>query len=581
MNTHQAILEQLTIQLVQMAVVGKGEETDSDAEQALKKLIELLFADGVYRIGTVEKTINYSLAALRQQYRGLIDELTSSSPIVMTSDIIAFRRAFKQIQQLVDMIEKNQAMNAISAAALALINHPDNGSYTLNDAQKIAVFSAASLAFTCITGGAGTGKTTVIIKALECILVDDPQCRIALAVPTGKAAQRLNSALHKHLEHRSGDVHSRIEHLQAQTLHRLLGISENSGQAYYHENCWLAIDVLAIDEASMVGNRLFRQIIAALPDYARLILIGDDNQLPAIDDTSVFNLLSQEPQGYTQTFIKTLKQQLNIKSLPEVGTDINLTANMVTSLRQVWRFDTLSVIKNSADAVLANDSEQFIKTLGDDFYPLPGVYHAEKLYSALAEKYSSNAKQLLTALKTRMILCANRQGQYGSNAINAHLDGIFRGILGNGAGKTWYEGRQIIIEKNQPNLGLNNGDIGICKSIDDRWHIQFDDHRSIPVEQLKADHSLAFAITIHKSQGSEYCHVDVVLDNFDAEQPNALINRALIYTGLTRAKQSLAVYGDTKMIEYALEFQNNTQKNDVREFLAILNTLHTQRMKKH
>lgn len=542
-----ALLRQLQQRLTHLAQV-----TDSEQVSVIQALIAELYhaqqqANGVLAAADVQAQLSVTLADLRRDYPMLIGDAEAPTPIVVFAEFIAFRRIYQQLRGVVNELRRRNTLLAPSESALSRISWQSH--FTLSDEQTLAVFTAAALPLCVITGGAGTGKTTTLTKALELIMLDNPDSDIFLAAPTGKAAQRLNESLAQQLDYVDDSVRDTLGQLRAKTLHRLLAVSERTGRALHHADNPLCCDVLVIDEASMIGSDLLAQTLAALPAHAKLILLGDANQLPPIQSVAFFNEISKLNVTYDAEFAAAVQNGLAMTLVPEQTNHKAKLNNALCRLTIARRFAQQSLIERCADAVLQRDSNALINVLGNQLLPMP---QAESLYQQLLQTYPINREGLLAQLPQRMILCANRQGTYGSEALNTRLDSAFRQILSIRHNDTWYSGRQILIEKNHPDLQLSNGDIGYCFAQNGQWLLDFGDNRVLPVDLLPSDYSLAFAISIHKSQGSEYAHVDMVLDRFDPQQPNPLVSAELIYTGITRARQSLMVFADNALIQQAL-----------------------------
>ncbi|PID66716.1 MAG: exodeoxyribonuclease V subunit alpha [Gammaproteobacteria bacterium] len=552
-------LQQLQSRLVFLATVDQGKENIPPTLLAgLKQLIALLYTaqnsgDAVVSMASTAINIGELLTAFPNLLSREGDN--RPTPMIVFADFVAFRRDWQQLSDtaayLRDTSKRQQHMLFSVpdrlAESLSVVQWQLADGSPLSDEQKLAAISAAVLPFCLITGGAGTGKTTTLAKALELCLLQNPDCKIELAAPTGKAAHRLNEALAAQVDSLHPSVREPLKQLQAKTLHRVLGISEHSDRPFYNAGNPLLCQVLVVDEASMVSGDLFAYIRqAVLPDTG-IILLGDANQLPAINATAFFTEISRLPVGYSQGFCQLVNPYLNrtikAKSAPLV--------NAICPLSVSRRFAKKSLIEQVADAILARQAEKIRVLLGQHFVALSAV--GTHFIEQLAGHYPREKIALQNALQHRIILCANRRGSFGSAFINRYLDAVFRQILGKPQA-VWYQGRRILIEQNDYQLGINNGDIGRCEWHKDKgWYIVFDDGRFLPVNHLAEEkYSLAFAITIHKSQGSEYPHVDVVLDRFDQQHPNRLIDKALLYTAVTRAKDSLTLCADAELLDYAL-----------------------------
>ncbi len=553
-----ALLNQLQQRLLSLADI----DSQSTIGYAVQKLIAQLFqaqqsGDGIVTIAAVEEHLDTSIAALCVDCPSLLNGVDSHSPIVVFPPFIAFRRTYIQLRQLLDNLLKRQQGIPPSQAALNTITWTLSEENSLNDEQKIAAISAASHPFSIITGGAGTGKTTTLSKALELILLDQPQTDILLAAPTGKAAQRLNESLQQQLTSVHSKVRATLEKVQAQTLHRLLAVSEDSGRAYRNEHNPLACQVLAIDEASMIGSDLLMQVLYALPDQAKLILLGDANQLPPVNAISFFNDISKIIPQYSDDFLALVNSHLDSPRLPAAITENPVFSNQICPLTLTNRFADQSVIEQAATALLSSDTDALLAALTHHRF---AIGDAPSLYRQLCDSYPVDRQQLLENLQQRMILCANRQGPFGSDAINRTLDTHFSTLLATTKDDPWYSGRQILIEKNYPDLNLSNGDIGRCQQREGQWWIYFEHGMAMPVALLPPRYSLAFAITIHKSQGSEYPRVDIVLDQFNPETPNPLVSVPLVYTAITRAKETVYLYGDDALLQHCCQAHQQQQK---------------------
>ncbi|MPV86618.1 exodeoxyribonuclease V subunit alpha [Ostreibacterium oceani] len=525
---------------------------------------------------------NMNFLTLLQAFDAVIGRPPTQKPLVYAApylmfrqqwlSVVAFAEAIKQRQNHLTppRIERWQAMGWQLA---------DNN--TLNTEQRQAVWMAATVGFTLISGGAGTGKTTTLTKALELILRENPQSRIVLAAPTGKAAHRLNESLAATLSYVDTSIQPLMVALTAKSLHRVLKISESGGKPYHDSNNPLFCDVLVIDEASMVGAAQLMQVFSALLPTCRVILLGDANQLPAINAVSLFNELSKESIGVSEKLAELSGSYLP-QALP-VGD--GLMQNCLCHLTAGNRFHRESMVGQCAHAVLANDASAFLAALGEHYRALdnhtmpdatsnaiPSVF-----YQQLLASYPIDADALHHQLSERIVLCAFRHGAYGTQAINAQLDAYCRQRLASSPNQLWYTGRPVIIEKNYYEMGLFNGDIGQCEWQAGRWVIVFDGERTVLVDNLPEAYSLAFAITIHKSQGSEYNQVDIVLKPEDSKTTNVqpFVTRELLYTAVTRARKQLVVYATQAIVSTALTPQSSIPRSIPSDWIELLEIIRT------
>jgi exodeoxyribonuclease V alpha subunit len=479
------------------------------------------------------------------------------------------------------------------------------------DWQKVACGLAAGGAFSIITGGPGTGKTTTVVKLLallQSIALNQDFARplwIRLAAPTGKAAARLKESI--------SDATGRLpESVLAQTglrdaiptevitLHRLLGSRPNSRQFRHDARNPLVLDVLVVDEASMVDLEMMAALLSALPDHARLVLLGDKDQLSSVEAGSVLGqLCSRAQEAYfvpdTATWIEAVcGQAIDPGLIDRQGLALD---QHVIMLRKSHRFTATSGIGQLAKAVNAGDAEQIGKVwqegysdlakldlpdiddealdkllIGrDENQPSKGYAHYLSVITqkrpaldAGKEAFDRWALEVLAAHSQFQVLCALRNGPFGVTGLNQRISDVLdkQGLIQ--AKSAWYEGRPVLVTKNDYRLGLMNGDIGIAMSypqLDKRngqlnWLLRVAFPKSdgskgihwiLPSRLLSIE--TVFALTVHKSQGSEFEHCALILP----PKRNPVLTRELVYTGITRAKRwfTLVSVGNSEMINDA------------------------------
>lgn len=415
------------------------------------------------------------------------------------------------------------------------------------DRQRLAALLAQFKALTLVSGGPGTGKTTTVVKLLALLQsqVGDKPLHILLAAPTGKAAQRLSESIRGAKEKLpvTDDVKAVIPE-QAQTLHRLLGAQGDTGRYRHDADNPLSCDVLLIDEASMIDLALMHAVLKALPDEARLILLGDRDQLASVEAGSVFGDLCA-----TQGMSNTLCVQLTPYG-------VNLAPQAVTSpladcrveLVRSYRFSADSGIGAAARASREGDVETFLQALTNSpdlsrcsTAQLPA--QLEQGYAAYREAAQQGAPASAFAAFLRFrVLCAHRQGAAGVEGLNALME----------AGRSpWYAGRPVIIRANDYALRLFNGDIGLCLPTAEGLRVFFEtspgNFRALAPGRLPV-HESAWAMTVHQSQGSEFDDVLLVLP----EVVTPVLDRPLIYTAVTRSKSRFALCGEEGVLKAAL-----------------------------
>ena len=487
-------------------------------------------------------------------------------------------------QRLLAMSERQLNIDNAVLAQLLTRYFPDDPSIDI-DWQKVACAIAATKGFSVITGGPGTGKTTTVTKLLAILqsLYQAAPLSIKLVAPTGKAAARLTESIlgaKNKLSEIPDDINSLIPQ-SAQTIHRLLGVKPFTNKFRHDKSNPLHVDVLIIDEASMVDLSLMAKLIEALPDHARLILLGDKDQLASVDTGSVMSALCQGlVLGQTPRYSKVRCEQLNtlcfngtVKLNAQTQSEFKL-ADCIAFLQHSYRFDAKSGIGQLALAVNTNNrgilnyveqqsSEGHFSDiiLDYDFVSTP----IEKLVNSAASHYANyltliaqgaSVAQVHAAFASYQLLAAVREGDYGVNSLNQRIERVLQqqGLISVNPNQRHYIGMPIMVSQNDYQLKLFNGDIGILMP-DDSGQLKavFIDEqgneRAFSPARLPA-HDKVYVMTIHKSQGSEFSYTAMVLPPL--KQASIGINRQLVYTGITRAKQTFELVADKKVLQLAM-----------------------------
>lgn len=587
-------------------------------------------------------TLPECLAALNASQAVSAGEL--STPLVLNDTRLYLRRFWRYEQQIAGAIETRLALpsaladpgsdatDTLSQALATLFQSSE-----VVDYQKLACALAARQRFSVITGGPGTGKTTTVVNllaALQAVAGEDPEragrkYRIRLAAPTGKAAARLNESIggavrRLPLDQLPGQVVLGDIPTKVTTLHRLLGSRPDTRQFRHNRDNPLLVDILVIDEASMVDVDLMASVVDALPERAQLILLGDKDQLASVDAGAILgelcqraadahytpetagwlravtsmavpaDLLDDQGQPLDQAVAMLRKsyrfqEDSGIRQLAEAVNTNTLDADMLTRIRQpafddvVWlnghtpRPDaeaTLSQICQHAVTgtpnAFANQGEG--RVIHNRPLPPPVGYrqylelmnnHGLCADSPRAE-WDALAVGVLEAFNNFQVLCALRKGPWGVEGLN---DRIARHLLAKKLlprSEGWYAGRPVLITGNDYNLGLMNGDIGITFSVpwgqDDNGEPTFVLRVAFPdsdspggirwispsrLQQLET----VFAMTVHKSQGSEFNHTCLVLP----DRLSPVLTKELVYTGITRAKNWFSlITGDAQVLGEAV-----------------------------
>ncbi|WP_339935816.1 exodeoxyribonuclease V subunit alpha [Vreelandella glaciei] len=551
-----------------------------------------------------------------------------------------------------DALCRSQTCRWSDTSAMDDASHPDILANALNilfkpidtlDWQKAACALATRSPFSIITGGPGTGKTTTVVRLLallQTLQLAQPNAhplRIRLAAPTGKAAARLNesiagqvndlplSGLESLLDEHSATASSNAIDIPTEvtTIHRLLGARADTRHFRHNAANPLALDVLVVDEASMVDIEMMTALLSALPTSAKLVLLGDKDQLASVEAGAVLGDLCRRADAahYTPATAQWLAE-LTDHPLPEALIDPNGQPldQAITMLRVSHRFTETSGIGQLAQAInqplneelRERDKHQAVHSVLNNGYadlhhlvlkpdaqnedsalerlvitgsperfpnagegrtnfkgapmaPPTGYQHylntlaSERPDTTLAfeengEAYDAWAKQVLSAYSRFQLLCALRKGPWGVEGLNLRIAKTLRHeklLFGNDhtLEKGWFEGRPVLVNQNDYSLKLMNGDIGITMAVPDPrtpgrtlLRVAFPtSDTEIPIHWVLPSRLHAvetvFAMTVHKSQGSEFQHTALLLP----QTPNPILTRELVYTGITRARDWLTL----------------------------------------
>ena len=418
------------------------------------------------------------------------------------------------------------------------------------DRQKIAVMKALASPLTIVSGGPGTGKTTIVSALIAALVLNDPAMRIALTAPTGKAAARMEDTIRKQMSMLSADWIKQMPN-RALTLHMLLGARPENGSFRFNRDHPLPYDVVVVDEASMIDLSLAAHLFSALSPDAKVVLLGDKDQLASVEAGAVFAELA-------------LQSSMYLHEPPGVSEGIS---DCVVWLTDNYRFDAESPIGNMARLVIeGKDMElaKWIQSQNSDVMKWENVEGGlpAKVLDEWVDGYKTYVEavhlgdpgNIFRAYKNFCILCAIRQGRRGVKGVNEVVAQKLRLKLerGRSGDSLWYPGRPVMITENDYVHEIFNGDIGIALADEDgNYEIWFEKkqggmHRVAP--SMLPAHETAFATTVHKAQGSEFEKVALVLPEHDVP----VLTRELIYTAVTRARKSLALYGSTKILAAAV-----------------------------
>ncbi|MCP5157864.1 MAG: exodeoxyribonuclease V subunit alpha [Gammaproteobacteria bacterium] len=438
------------------------------------------------------------------------------------------------------------------------------------DWQKIAAVVAMLKRVCVISGGPGTGKTSTVLRILALLTGQaERPLRIALAAPTGKAAARMQESIRaakpglKLATEQAAQIPE-----EAFTLHRLLGSRPDSVYFRYNGDNPLPLDVLVVDEVSMVGLALLAKTVDALLPSTRLILLGDKDQLASVEAGAVLGDLCAGAGRFSPAFREQLAT-LTGEALPHGKASSSSLVDAIVLLRHSYRFDAASGIGALAQAVNRGRATETVSLLDGRHADIDwrALASAEALPAQLTEPIATGFAPYLDAVRSGAgpetafgqfnrfrVLCAVRNGPFGVLALNMLCEEALHNRRLIDRRQVWYSGRPVMVIRNDYNLRLFNGDIGITlpdPEEPERMKVFFLGNdgalRGFAPARLP-EHETVYAMTVHKSQGSEFERVLVVTPH----EPSPVLSRELIYTALTRAKQQAVFYGVSEVFEAAV-----------------------------
>jgi exodeoxyribonuclease V alpha subunit len=459
------------------------------------------------------------------------------------------------------------------------------------DWQKMACATALLKRFCVITGGPGTGKTTTVTKLLALLVLlqrkansdEEPDKKqiIKLVTPTGKAAARLTESIKGAKSRLPIDVDI-IELIpdEASTIHRLLGVKPHSSEFIHHKDNPLHLDVLVVDEVSMVDLPMMAKLMAALPAHTKVILLGDKDQLASVEAGSVLGDIcagSGRDLCYSAALLADIQSmtQMDISGHCDVSAQPSLS-DSICLLQKSHRFDDKSGIGQLAKAV--NRSDWFgVKHLrqrnvaGLSFSDISSVdykrmvedsAHAYQPY-LLMVKEKQAPELIIEQFNHFQLLCAVRKGDFGVSGLNEAIENKLVAMKLINNKQLYYAGKPIMISQNDYALQLFNGDIGIILPEGEggqlkAWFIMPDGKPKPFYPNRLPNHDPVYAMTVHKSQGSEFEQVSMVLPPLNQVINNKVITKELIYTGITRAKTQFNLFSEAKVLEMSI--RQSTQR---------------------
>jgi exodeoxyribonuclease V alpha subunit len=450
---------------------------------------------------------------------------------------------------------------------------PAEGPNISGEWQKIAAITSLIKNLSIISGGPGTGKTSTVIKILSLVIdqYKNRPCHVALAAPTGKAAERLCQALQN--ADFMGKRMSLLKNLVIQTpstIHRLLGVLPNSPYFKYNSDNPLPYDILVVDEASMIDCALMAKLFSALKPGSKIIVLGDKDQLASVEAGAIMGDICD---AYASRHKRTPGFCAEISKISEnygLLSDKNETglSDCIVELKKNYRFAENSGIGVVSDAIKKGNSNEAWRILCSNTFSDLSLHSLpeseglpQRLYRNVVDNFTAyltekDPGQALSLFEEFRVLCTVRKGPFSVGAVNAVIERLLKVTGHIRPDSPWYAGRPIMVLSNDYNLNLFNGDIGIvmpAPAFSNELRAFFPGEapgnvRSFLPQRLPAVETI-FAMTVHKAQGSQFDHVLLMLpQNF-----SPILSRELLYTGITRAHKSCDIWCNKEVFIKSVE----------------------------
>ena len=447
-------------------------------------------------------------------------------PLVQTRDKkLYFRRYYEYEKQVADTLGKR----LIKENGESSFEEWDNCIFqSLDERQMLAVKTALRKDLLLLTGGPGTGKTRTIVAIILAVLNRNPNSSIALAAPTGKASFRMKESILSSLESFGLEDSLRLallEYSRSTTLHRLLGTKFGSVDFLRNEDNPLHHDLLIIDEASMVDLPLMSKLCASLRDETKLVLVGDADQLSPVQGGAVFNGLIKAPKA--ESYLAENLVCLATNHRRSISASSSSLGELCDAVRDGKAEEALALAKSGTEGI------RFIENLND-----PSIDQAIRAcFDSLTNADSPDSA--LSAIGNFRILCPHNQGYYGVENWNRRADNL----LPSGE----FNPRPVIVGVNDYSIGLFNGDDGVL--IGKKAYFSADEGTREVSRSRLPNYRSGYASSIHRSQGSEFEEVMIILPPVDAK----LLTRELLYVGVSRAKRKVTIVGAADALKEAVE----------------------------
>jgi len=515
----------------------------------------------------VSSTEQISLNYLKESF--WVGEGKERKAFILNEDKLYLQRYYYYETQILEKIFKQIKENDLLVNKEILLKERSfiNKLFPKNNTeinwQQIAVIQSFLHHFFILTGGPGTGKTTTVAKILALMFRVNPQFKVALVAPTGKAAARLRESLlsaQESLKNSDASITKSFETIYSGTIHRLLKMQFYNRKFKYNKENPLDYDLIIVDESSMMGVSLMAKLLEAIPINKRLILLGDKNQLASVEAGSIFGdiCLTQTIPNSFDKESKDLLSEIIGENTIEITKEPNLLTGKIIELQKSYRFDDNKGIGRISRLIINGKLKRKDLLFNSD-NDLKSVFWTEDYQSYLFDDFIQNYEDYilekdktlaLKKLNKVRVLCALQEGKQGVNYYNQKIIQYLKNKELIQPQGSFYHNQPIIITQNDYHLQLFNGDVGIIRYNENKElkaYFEGADQTLKSFDPYQLSHlNTVFAMTIHKSQGSEFDKVVVILPQ---NEDLPILTRELVYTAVTRAKTQVLLQAPYKVIE--------------------------------
>lgn len=521
----------------------------------LETLPDFLFEDEKTDIKLDENILNNWREALEKN--SLVSKDGTLAPLVFEDRRLYLHRFWKYEEELTGWIKQRSSVtNTIKEREQDILKSlfkPAEDLFEV-DWQYVAVCLSFLKDLVVISGGPGTGKTYTVLNiiAAQAKAHPDKKFKIALAAPTGKAARRLINSIEDGKTHLPDSFQDSIELPEhALTVHKLLGADYRGNNFKFNRDNQLPYDLVVVDEASMLDITMWIRLIRAVGPDTKLVVLGDKDQLASVEAGSILGDICDGENSYSKETSAIIRDLMGA-SVPVVENAPSIN-DCIVFLTKSYRFGEGSGIQKLAQAINQSDSVEVLRILKNpDFRDIaliePSRQSIDELIDRFAIKHfeeykTKNHDQRMEEANRKKILCAIRKSDLGVEQINGRAEYRIKRENNLLTTSEWYDGRPVMATRNDALLRIKNGEIGLYA--EDKQSVVFEGEENITVSPARlSGYELAFAITIHKSQGSEFDDVAIVLPN----KENSILSKEILYTAVTRARRTTLIIAHEEII---------------------------------